>query len=598
MPSEQWGWEYTPPAPLAPSPEAEQAPVWQEPVPPDLNELEQRLERGRRRLPFRVLLTVIAAGGTASMVSALAGAFAVVLGGMLSYVLPVTLPSHQIKAATRHAAADRDARYEQFQRVRRLWRDRVEAHDRQQRAERYESLLWHPVRLPQGPSRVDVFGGTSDGWASLLATWGASVIQSGSRLVVFDLTEQDVVGGLESLFHSRGRTARLDLPAGAGRFNVLGGLDADEAADLLAQAVHTLRPTEGQGDLRTIHADLLETAIRELGGILTFQRVTAALDVLRRTYDAATDGPLSLDELTRLTAGVDRIGQGERVQNELHFLISTLSLLARDEDTAPPPPSPPKGTNSLLWPPTCLAVISTAHRRHRCKDFLDRVVLQRLLHDLRSQPVTGHDSILVIAGCDHLGLEGLEALARHCRRAEIRLILLMERLRGELRELLGSSDSAAVLMRLGNAQDATAAAEFIGRGHRLVLSQLTAQIGKSFTTGTGHSEGTNDSTGWNTGTATSRSGKDCSHSTNRSLTESRAQSWQETVNHSSSDSTGHSATQARVYEFTVEPTTLQALPTTAFVMVDSSAPGRRVTLGDCNPGIVLLNRVARPHRTG
>ncbi|WP_240361030.1 hypothetical protein [Streptomyces clavuligerus] len=227
------------------------------------------------------------------------------------------------------------------------------------------------------------------------------------------------------------------------------------------------------------------------------------------------------------------------------------------------------------------------------------MVLQRLLHDLRSQPVTGHDSILVIAGCDHLGLEGLEALARHCRRAEIRLILLMERLRGELRELLGSSDSAAVLMRLGNAQDATAALPSSSAAVTTRPSaSSTARSARASPPAPATPRAPTTAPDGTAGTAASRSGKDCSHSTNRSLTESRAQSWQETVNHSSSDSTGHSATQARVYEFTVEPTTLQALPTTAFVMVDSSAPGRRVTLGDCNPGIVLLNRVARPHRTG
>jgi hypothetical protein len=79
--------------------------------------------------------------------------------------------------------------------------------------------------------------------------------------------------------------------------------------------------------------------------------------------------------------------------------------------------------------------------------------------------------MLVVAGADRIGLAGLESLARQCRRVGVRLVLLLERPRGDLKELLGSSDSATILMRLGNAQDAAAAAEFIGRGHKMVLSQ-------------------------------------------------------------------------------------------------------------------------------
>ena len=48
-----------------------------------------------------------------------------------------------------------------------------------------------------------------------------------------------------------------------------------------------------------------------------------------------------------------------------------------------------------------------------------------------------------------------------------------------------------------------------------------------------------------------------------------------------------------MYEFQVEPTALQSLAPTAFVLVEAGPTGRRVVMGDCNPGIVLLDRVAR-----
>lgn len=76
----------------------------------------------------------------------------------------------------------------------------------------------------------------------------------------------------------------------------------------------------------------------------------------------------------------------------------------------------------------------------------------------------------------------------------------------------------------------------------------------------------------------------------------RTETWQHTVSMARSGSTGVGGTASRVYEFAVEPTRLQALPPTAFVLVEVGPAGRRVVLGDCNPGIALLPDVAREPR--
>jgi hypothetical protein len=232
------------------------------------------------------------------------------------------------------------------------------------------------------------------------------------------------------------------------------------------------------------------------------------------------------------------------------------------------------------------------------------VVFHRLLHELRTSRVQGQQ-VLVVAGADHIGRESLEALTRQARRVGVRLVLLLEHLRGETKQVLGSSDSAAILMQLGNAQEAAAAAEFIGRGHKFVLSQLTHQIGKTFTTGTGYSrgvtEGTSETTshsqtsGTNTSTgggAARSLGRNWSQTSSDSLTTSRARTWQESVNRSVADSTNDGTTLGRVYEYTVEPTTIQSMPPTAFVLIESGTSGRRVIMGDCNPGIALRQRVS------
>jgi hypothetical protein len=63
--------------------------------------------------------------------------------------------------------------------------------------------VWHPLDLGT-PSRVDVVGGTPDGWAALLCTAGASMLGSGTAVTVVDLTGEDVSGPLCALAAVRG----------------------------------------------------------------------------------------------------------------------------------------------------------------------------------------------------------------------------------------------------------------------------------------------------------------------------------------------------------------------------------------------------------
>ncbi|MGK5531842.1 hypothetical protein [Streptomyces sp. URMC 129] len=572
-----------------------------------MSALQHKVAYARARMVKQLVVTAVL-GMIVSAASAAAGIVVFAVGVFVSYVGPVLLPSRQIKTIMERAAADRDLRLHHYQEQHRQWQARVTAHDQSERARQAAALLWHPVALRSGPSRVDVFGGTSDGWASLLATLGASLMPSGHEVMVLDFTEQYVAGNLAGLVATRRQpVTHIELPAEVERFNVLAGLEPDEVADMLAQAVHTTRQSDSPVDLRSLDADLLEGVATRLDGPATFRRLVAGLEVLRRTYDITAEGPLSVAEVTRLTSHVDTMGQSERVQHELQFLASTLNLLARDEPRTDPEAGADPDQPSGLWQADGLTIITTFHNQHRRKDFLDRVVFHRLLHDLRSHRPTHEDNVLVVAGADAIGLEGLESLARQCRRIGIRLVLMLERLRGDLREMLGSSDSAAVLMRLGNAQDAAAAAEFIGRGHKLVLSQITAQVGKTFTRGTSHTSGTTVGSSTTTGTSTSKGrswsasgdswladtvGGSFSTTRSQSFTESRSQSWQDTVNLSEADARTDGTTHARVYEFAVEPTTIQSLPPTAFVLVETPSNGRRVVIGDCNPGITLLERVA------
>ncbi|MGH3940919.1 MAG: hypothetical protein ACRDTG_20235 [Pseudonocardiaceae bacterium] len=604
VPQERWGWEYVEPAALARSADADQMPVWYEPPQPDVSLWQQQRAQGMARLPKR--LGIVAVLWILCSLASAGFGLLVLLGGVtLAWVVPVLVPSQRIKAALRGAQLNRDAQFAQVQQAQHDWQARIDAHDEHERQRHAAALLWFPLQLQSGPSRVDVFGGTGDGWASLVTTLGCSLLRSGNAVVLVDLSEQYIGGALATFASARGaEVTQVDLPVESSRLNVIGGISAEELSELLAESVHSMRPSTDGADLRALHAELLAAVATRLDAPPTFARLVAGLKALRRIYEVTDDGPLTVLEATRLTSYVDTIGQADRVQHELQFLTSVLDLLAK-EDGNTVGNTTPVGKAPSLWPGNGLTIVNTFSSHQRRKDFLDRVLFHRLLHELRNRRPQASDDVMIVAGADHIGRESLEAMTRQARRVGVRLILLLERLRGELQELLGSSDSASIIMRLGNTQDSAAAAEFIGRGHKFVLNQVTNQVGKTFTEGTAESRGTQEGESHTSGHAKNRTqnwtagaglfsryaGKSLGTSTSESYTESRSRTWQETVSQSVSDSTTDGTVTARVYEFAVEPTEIQSLPPTAFVLVEAGLSGRRVVLGDCNPGITLLDRV-------
>lgn len=186
-------------------------------------------------------------------------------------------------------------------------------------------------------------------------------------------------------------------------------------------------------------------------------------------------------------------------------------------------------------------------------------------------------------------------MARQARSAGVRLVFLLEHLREAAVQVAGGSDSATVFMRMGNGEEAKAAAQFIGQEHKFLVNQLTRQIGETLTEGRGSSygyqRGVSESDGSNTGGGISGS----TWGSSRSFSTSLSRSWQDSTNTSTARSTTTGENLSRVYEFTVEPTQLQSLPTTGLILVEAGPGGRRVVFGDCNPGINFMPRLsARP----
>lgn len=617
VPVERYGWEYRQPVGVAPSPLLQKKPQWREPLQPDWTWHDANRRRGRRVLGLCVAGTVIGAGAVAFTPWGVWLAPVIAVAGLAAGVVAVVLPERKRKKNLAAYTKHRDALLEAHKRATATWSAEVARHDRSERERVASAPRWYPLRLREGWSRVDVFGGTPDGWASLLATLGPSILESRNDVLVVDFSENGVADDLAQFARLRDvPVSQVRLPAGSSRADVLSGLSAEDAGELIANATHPGGDRDDE-ELRALDADLLEAVAERLEKPYSFARLEAGVRVLRRVYDVSRETVLSAQEVRELTSDVDTAGSTEKARERLQFLNGQLKRLVRSHEDGGDADggravrdSGRDGGSGLdsdgrVWNSGGLTVVATHSAYERRKGLYDRIVFHRVLRDLRAQHRASSRAVIVVAGADHLGLESLEALSHQAKRVGVRLVLLMEHLRDELQHLLGGSDSVSIVMRLGNHTEATAAADFIGKGHTFVLSQVTEQVGKTFTEGTGRSDGVSDSSTRSTsmtrgrsdsssGLGAERTSSSDGRSWSRSRSDSRARSttWQETVNHSAADSTTMGRTEQRVYEHMVEPTTIQALPPTACFLVQSGEGDRRVVVGDCNPGITLLEHVA------
>ncbi len=608
---ERWGWEFTAPALPAVSPEAAYEPVAEQVYAPhDFQFRQRRAKRAWLGLIGWLVLTFFAVALTGSVLKPAEAkvpglvewATSIVLAvGVVLAVVTFIRTRRKFSVMKRNYDSHYNGALQRYNEAYAGWRSRIDEHNRRE-AERFATaMLWHPLQLTSRPSRIDVFGGTEDGWASLLTTIGAAQLASGSSMMLLDFTDMAVGDNLAYAAAAQGHEVTVrEAPRDLAEIGLLGGLDSAELAEVLAESMHNLNRSAMAADLRGLHIDLLRAVADRLSTV-SFAKLVAGLQVLRRVYDAGSDETLAPDELRKLNSYVDTVGNTDQVRNELQSLEAELRMLAQAEQEGEQARSADFHT---VWPVRGFSVVATKARTGRHRRFLDHVIFHRTLQELHSRHASGRET-LVVAGADQIGLEALEAMSRQARRSGVRLIFLIQHLRDDLRKLLGAGGTVSLLMQLGNGEEAAAAAEFIGRGHKFVLSQLTVQVGRTLTHGTstteggssstshssGYTYGGNSSSSWSgDGGGSSSSGSSWSRTSSTANT--RENNWSDTVNQSEANSQSEGRTAARVYEFDIEPTALQALAPTAFVMVETGPGGRRVVTGDCNPGIVLLDRVA------
>ncbi|WP_203924560.1 hypothetical protein [Rugosimonospora africana] len=601
----RWGWQAAPLAARAathvelPPPR----PQWVEPPHPDTGALRATRTRAVTRLTWRLAFTVVLVGafttyrfaieeqvaGFGSSAGRVYSLVVLVAAGLLALGVVRSLAAlnhanRNIRDFERPYLTMRTQERQRHDAALREWDEAVRRHAAAaQEAERAAASgasgpRWYPVRPVSQPIRIDVLGGDiwRHGWASLLVTFGTSVLTTGQQVTVLDLTGQDVAGGLVAVAAASGRRTRWTALSDEGSdLDLLAGVPRRELPECLAVALLGRPSSPAGGDQRqerALASDVLTRVVRSLDPPLTFARLAGAVGVLRQS---SGDGVLTTDEVTRLAGQVADLDRTEWATRHLGFLANQLDVLARY--------GRPSG-GLPLWTDDPVSVIATPGDRDDHKELLDRMLVQLAQIAMQQRgPLSG---VLAVAGADHLGGKLLRILSDHARIAGVRLILMIDQPQDDLEKAAGTG-GAVCLMKMYNHRDAAVAAEFIGRGHKFVVNQVTRQVSKSF------SDGGNDNFGASTGQSGSRkqwrsglAGRPTGLSDNRGHTWSASRTWQ------TGDTVGTTTGSQRVYEFEVEPREIMGMPETAFILVDNSSAGRRVVMADANPGICLLDRVA------
>lgn len=499
--------------------------------------------------------------------------FAVVLAlgtaGLIGYILM----QHQARSSRAAAEATRPQR--EYQAAMAAWRQRAAAHQQAEAARTADMAIWQAAGPHPGASRLDIIGGTPGGWRDLLTVTGAGYLATHGPATVIDLTGDQLTADLHQLCTATGISVdRQNPPSDT---DLLSGLDTAQLVDVLVESVH------GDGDRQTRDRRATDTRI-----------LTAITDAISSEVSLARLAD-ALRVLLKIPGPTPTLNATERahIADELFppdYLSASVATLQRLEAHL----HPLRAMTSRPRPPATLTIVAADNDGTSARsEPLDDLILAWVTRRVATAPQTCRT--LMIAAADPLPGRQVERLADICHRQHVALILLWRHLRDTAHTALGGG--AVAFMRLRNAEEATRAADFIGRTHRFVLSGLTRTIGGSFT----HT----DTTGISDGSSHSKTDS-ASRSGRIAALIRQTQAWTRsegattgtthTTSHQTSTAAGESwsdtNTTARVYEYAIEPTVLQGLPEHALLLVDHGQHGPAVQALDCNPAIVTLPGVA------
>ncbi len=561
-----------------------------QPVPPDLVAARQAARQRLRRGLIMTAVIVAAVLVLAALMAAVGTAFpgTVPGGAALAVAAVVTLAGIALAvsmAAGRGAAtraveqAERDL-VAGHQRRLAAWAERKTAHERADR-DRVDRLdEWGGARVPSGTRRIDVFGGGLHGWEAFLTVHGTSLLAERPTLVA-DFSRELVCRELALIARAAGAPVDVQLlPAQLAGSSVLAGLPGQGLAAALVEAMH---PDDAHAvrAQRSIDGRILGEVCGSLGDPVSLARLDAALRVLMGEQDTAQ--VLSPGERARVAGGLFTPEYLRQVHPDLVRIESYVHPLAGLGSSAAP------REPAYL---TCIALQPGAPDVR--DDVLAGLVVQWLTYHVTH--ASARVPAVVIVGADEIARRHAERLSDACERRGVLLTLLFRHLRDASADLLGGG--AVGFMRLGNHQEAARAADFIGRQHRFVLSEVTVALGgaQTHTTELGESRGESDTinvggaAGWLKGLA---GGGLAGLAGAGAVKGAASRTWTAAYSRAAGTNWSNAESAQRVYEYAVEPTALQHLPDYAMLLV-SSRPGGGQWLApvEYNPEIVTLPRVS------
>jgi hypothetical protein len=380
---------------------------------------------------------------------------------------------------------------------------------------------WYAVGVPPGAHRTDIAGGTLSGWSAMLTTAAAGQLAAGGEITVLDLTGAAVALDLVGFARARGTDPLVwVLPGDLPQLDLTGGLSPAARADLWSAVAAAAGEPGPAGDPSLDRARGLESRLRELA--------------------TAGTGPVPLPRSALRVLALDR-----RVGAASSRMLGTY-LTAALTHLLPGGPLPGDLLPGGLLP--------------------------------GARPGTGGPHTLFVLGADRLRGDTLDRLSDACERSATGLVLAYQGIPAHVRPRLGRGNATAAFMRLAGADDARAASEELGTGHRLAFSPLTETIGALVGD---TAEGVYTSTARAPGTGEA-SGGDGEPAVAEIRTSTR---WGMATAKATADSESFAQALERSREFRTGPDELQQLPASAMIIKYAGPGGGQVVLADVNPGI-------------
>ncbi|WP_194910517.1 hypothetical protein [Catenulispora rubra] len=467
-------------------------------------------------------------------------------------------------------------------------------------------LRWEPARMPSRCDRIDVYGGTPQGWQALATVLTASLLGSGLRVTVLNLASPAVLEELVATTRSYGAEVDVQaLPADGGYSDLLAGSDRHGVITAIVQAVHG-----GEADVARTAAmadeDFLARVCQVLEGPdghgeITMPRLALGLRAVMgeplRPGELADDNqwpnPGQLTRTERESLVSDTFGDDSRREGlpRLRQLLAAAEALGALR----------LGVERRAVVPLQV-VQSSAGRRGARSEFVREFLVAALTRKLE----TGYllPQALVVIGADGVATRHIEDLTTTCALQGVPLVLMFEHLRGNARQIVGGGGLVG-FMRLGNHEEATVAADFVGREYKMVFSSATWTHGEETSTSASDSTGGSESTGTSESAGRSVTGDRVgstgiqkpgafftkrvnSRDETRTTTSGSERNWSRGTSRSEGVSDSRAETLQRVHEHAVAPETLQQLPDFAMLLVDRADGQLKVRAVEVDPRIAAF----------